>query len=79
MDDKSLVISRIDKTNEKIHTFWNNVKSNQMEKIKESWDDSVCEEYIKEVNKIDGLVNKIINQLEECKEYWESYQEETSE
>lgn len=72
---KEVMISKIDKTSDKIYNYWNEIKNNQMSKLREKWDDSVSEEYIKEVNKVDGVVNKILDRLEDLKEMWERHEE----
>ena len=76
MNDKYYMISKINSTNSKLESIRNNIKNNYMEKIRDSWNDSICEEYVKAVENIDKIISNIKSNLNECKDYWNSYKED---
>lgn len=79
MEEKEVKIAEIDKLSEKIHEMWGNISMLDMEKMEDTWKDNVCVEFIKKLKNVDTTIVKIIEELDNLKDCWQTSQElETS-
>ena len=74
MIEKEVMIDKIDKSQQRIQENWNDIMQNDIKHIQDSWDDPLCEEYIKKIENTNQLVNKILNRLDVLKTCWEQYE-----
>ena len=71
MNNKETIIAEIDKTSDKIHKLWNDLSIYDIENLKDAWNDSVCDEFIKKIKNTDKTIVDILAQLDLLKECWQ--------
>ena len=72
MNDKEKVIAEIDKTSDKIHKLWNDLSVYDIESLKDAWNDTTCDEFIKKIKNTDKTISDILSQLDLLKTYWQN-------
>ena len=75
MENKEIIIANIDKTTEKIHKIWNDLNIYDLENLRQSWKDELCDEFIKKIRSTDKTIVAILEQLDLLKESWQLKQD----
>lgn len=75
MKEKELKITEIDQLSDKIHEIWGNISMHDMGKMEDIWKDDVCIEFIKKLKNVDNTIVKIIEELDNLKDCWQTSQE----
>lgn len=77
--ERDLAIKEIDTISSKIHNVWTELNIYDINYMKESWGDPLCEEYIRKVQNVDNTIKNMLDNLEELKTYWKAYDESLNE
>lgn len=71
MKENDEIIAKIDKLSEKIHKIWSDINIYDIENLKASWNDTICDEFIKKIKNTDTTITSIIDQLEVLRNLWQ--------
>ena len=61
MKENDEIIAKIDKLSEKIHKIWSDINIYDIENLKASWNDTICDEFIKKIK--NTAINSINNHI----------------
>ena len=78
MVDKSYTMSKIDDSKNKINSIWEEMKYQDLRKIKESWDTSLSDDYLEKFQIINSTILDIESELDLLKECWKKYNSEVA-
>ena len=71
MKENDEIIAKIDKLSEKIHKIWSDINIYDIENLKSSLKDTICDEVIKKIKNTDTTITSIIDQLEILRNLWQ--------
>ena len=67
------IVSKINEIEKIINEKWSEVSPSATQKVKQTWDDAIGDEYIKNVESVGKTVDKMLEELELLKECWQKY------
>ncbi|MBP5678231.1 MAG: hypothetical protein J6X28_00185 [Bacilli bacterium] len=73
MDEKTVVVRKIDLISSSIRGVWNEINMYDITQLQESWNDSLCDEYVKKIQNVDRTVTGLVKELEVLRSYWMEY------
>lgn len=76
MIEKNKMLDSINNTKKQIQEVWNEISENDVNNLREIWNDNACEEFIKKIGNLNKTIDEIINQLNQLESCWQKYEQQ---
>ena len=73
---KEIALDSIGKARDEIYETWSSLNLQEIDQMKGSWTDSICDEYIKKLKNVDAKINDIFDEMETLEDCWKKYEED---
>ena len=67
------IINIIQNKRDEIYGLWTDILYTYVDRLKDSWNDKMCEMFVEKIRDVNTIMNTLIKELDNLKEAWERY------